>query len=200
LKVVTINFLQLFITIKLNIYERFLMRFLSIVLFFTLLNSSIFAIEPIKPIPLNIEYHTKKAKLGKKLFFDFRLSKDNTISCATCHILEEGGDDNLSVSFGIDGQSGHINSPTVLNSYFNFRQFWNGRAKTLQDQVFFPIENPIEMGNSLKDILYFLKNDPYYNKEFQAIYKEGITKKISPMQLQSLKKHLLLLMPLLINI
>lgn len=153
------------------------MKSIWIALFFIIFNTSILANEPIKPIPLKVDYNLEKAKLGKKLFFDSRLSKDNTISCASCHNLHDGGDDNLPFSFGINGQTGHINSPTVLNSYFNFRQFWNGRAKTLKDQVFFPIENPQEMGHNLNDLLIILKNNSYYKKQFKLLYSnEGITK------------------------
>lgn len=132
--------------------------------------------EPIKPIPLDIQYNLQKAKLGKKLFFDTKLSKDNTISCATCHKIEMGGDDNLPFSFGIQGQKGNINAPTVLNSIFNFRQFWNGRAKTLQEQAIEPIENPIEMGHNFQELLLLLKKDKNYLKTFHEVYEDGITK------------------------
>ena len=81
------------------------------------------------PLPKAIEYDKQKALLGKKLYFDTILSKDNTISCASCHNLELGGTDNLPLSFGINGQMGNINTPTVLNAVFNFRQMWDGRAQ-----------------------------------------------------------------------
>ncbi|OQX77266.1 MAG: cytochrome B6, partial [Epsilonproteobacteria bacterium 4484_65] len=68
---------------------------------------------PIKPIPNEIKVDAKKVQLGKRLFFDPILSRDGTISCATCHDLQNGGDDGLKFSFGIGGQEGNINSPTV---------------------------------------------------------------------------------------
>mgnify|MGYP000173710736 CR=1 FL=1 len=82
----------------------------------------------ITPIPLNIDYDKKKAELGKKLFFDVKLSKDDTVSCASCHNLTGNGANLTAFSFGVNGVEGKMNSPTVLNSVFNFAQFWNGRA------------------------------------------------------------------------
>ncbi len=149
---------------------------LQLILFFILfLNIDLFAHEPIEPLPKNVQVDARKAALGKKLFFDTMLSRDNTISCATCHNLREGGDDNLRFSFGIHGQEGTINSPTVYNAVFNFRQFWDGRAVDLQDQAGGPIENPVEMGFTFKELIKRLQKSSY-KKEFDAIYKDGITK------------------------
>ena len=130
----------------------------------------------IYPIPQNIEYNIQKAKLGKKLFFETKLSKNNTISCASCHFLTDGGDDNIKFSFGIDGKMGNINSPTVLNSVYNFRQFWNGRSKTLKEQALGPIENPVEMGHSFNILVKELKKDTAYPKKFSEFYPDGITR------------------------
>lgn len=129
----------------------------------------------IVPIPEHIQTDAAKVALGKKLFFDTILSKNNTINCASCHNLEEGGDDNLKFSFGINGQEGNMNAPTVFNAVFNFRQFWDGRAKTLQDQASGPIENPVEMGHTFDAVIPLLNKTPY-KKQFEAIYKDGITK------------------------
>jgi len=141
-----------------------------------LLTMQSMAKEPIEPIPTHIDTNPKKVALGKELFFDRMLSKDRTINCASCHNLQEGGDDNLPVSFGIYGQKGPINAPTVYNAVFNFRQFWDGRAANLQEQAAGPIENPKEMGFNFKDLIQRLKNSPY-NAKFHTIYKDGITKK-----------------------
>jgi len=135
----------------------------------------LYAKEPIEPIPTHINVDIKKAALGKELFFDTMLSADNTVSCATCHILEDGGDDNLRHSFGIKGQEGPINAPTVYNAVFNFRQFWDGRAKDLKEQAMGPIENPKEMGHNFKALIQILKRTPY-KMQFDAIYTDGITK------------------------
>lgn len=140
---------------------------------FTLL--PLFGGEPITPILLDTNLDSQKIALGKKLFFDTRLSKDNTIACASCHKLSEGGDDNLQFSFGIYGQEGAINAPTVLNSVHNFRQFWDGRAKNLQEQIAGPIENPLEMGSNFPDLIIKL-NKTEYKSIFAKIYSEGITK------------------------
>ncbi len=145
--------------------------FVYLLLLFIALNA-----EPITPIPQSVEVNEQKAKLGKKLFFDTILSADNTISCATCHDLQNGGDDGLKFSFGIGGQEGSINSPTVYNSAYNFRQFWNGRAKDLTHQTYGPIENPVEMGNKLDKLIVTLNKTPY-KKEFENIYSDGVTKK-----------------------
>jgi len=148
------------------------MKYLMILILFT----TIFCAEPITPIPLHVtDVNTQKAKLGKKLFFDTILSKNNTVACVSCHFLNDGGDDNQKASFGIDGQKGNINSPTVLNSRYNFVQFWDGRAKDLQDQAAGPIENPVEMGNTFPNLIKTLKNSSYKEK-FANIYKDGITK------------------------
>ena len=130
----------------------------------------------ITPIPQKIEYNLKKALLGKKLFFDKRLSIDNTISCASCHDLENGGDDGLQVSVGVDGKQGSINAPTVLNAVFNFTQFWDGRAKNLEEQALGPIENPLEMAHDFTILVKNLKKTEYSNK-FKKVYRDGITKK-----------------------
>jgi len=142
-------------------------RFIVLISFINFLYS-----EPIIPIPLHVDdVNPQKANLGKKLFFDTILSRDNTIACTNCHMLNDGGDDNLVVSFGIHGQKGNINSPTVYNARYNFVQFWNGRAKDLQDQASAPIENPVEMGNNFKNLIKKLKQTPY-KKEFDKIYKQ----------------------------
>ena len=131
---------------------------------------------PIKPIPDTLKVNSKKVKLGKKLFFDTILSKDGTISCATCHDLQNGGDDGLQFSFGIQGKEGNINSPTVYNAVFNFRQFWDGRAKDLKEQASAPIINPIEMGHTIKGAIESLSKRDVYVKDFNDIYFDGITK------------------------
>jgi len=122
-----------------------------------------------------MKVNVKKAKLGKKLFFDPILSKDGTISCATCHDLQNGGDDGLKFSFGINGQKGNINSPTVYNSVFNFRQFWDGRAKDLKEQAKGPIENPVEMGHTMHGAVEVLRQSEKYVEIFHELYKEGIS-------------------------
>lgn len=127
------------------------------------------AAEPILPIPSHVPYDSKKAVLGKKLFFDPILSRDYTITCASCHDFSKGGADARNVSTGIHHQKGSMNAPTVLNSVFNFTQFWNGRAKNLAEQALGPIHNPVEMGLSPKEAALRIQSDPSYSAEFAKI-------------------------------
>ena len=88
----------------------------------------------------------EKIALGEKLFFDGRLSADGSVACSTCHDPSRAFTDGRTVSIGIKGRSGQRNSPTILNALYNVSQFWDGRAKTLEEQAALPIENPSEMG------------------------------------------------------
>lgn|ERR1041385_260897 len=130
--------------------------------------------EPIKPIPLELKLDARKVALGKKLFHDPKLSKDNTISCADCHDLQKGGTDRRFRSIGIDGAEGVINSPTVFNSGFNFKQFWDGRAHSLEDQIDGPVQAVAEMGSKWDDILSKLRRNPEYVAAFKESYSDGI--------------------------
>ena len=130
--------------------------------------------EPITPLPLSIDLDQRKVALGQQLFNDAHLSRDDTISCATCHSFTKGGTDHLSHSVGIADQTGSINAPTVFNSGFNFKQFWNGRAQTLEEQVDGPTHNPLEMGSSWKQIVEKLDQSTTYVKDFNAIYPDGV--------------------------
>jgi cytochrome c peroxidase len=122
-----------------------------------------------------MEVNREKAKLGEKLFFDTILSRDRSISCASCHDLKNGGDDGRRFSLGIGGAEGRINAPTVYNAVFNFRQFWDGRAQNLREQVIGPIVNPVEMGFEMKALVERLKRDRNYETDFLHIYPKGVT-------------------------
>ena len=130
--------------------------------------------EPIHPIPLQLDLDEKKVKLGEKLFHDPGLSGDNTISCASCHNLKTGGTDRLARSVGIGGAIGDFNSPTVFNSGFNFKQFWDGRSETLEEQIEGPVTSSIEMGAEWSDIVRKLEKSPDYVSMFSEIYPRGI--------------------------
>ncbi|MFO1349648.1 MAG: cytochrome-c peroxidase [Gammaproteobacteria bacterium] len=129
--------------------------------------------EPIQPLP-QVQLDAAKVELGKRLFHDSRLSKDNTLSCASCHSLDKGGTDQSRVSTGVGGAKGPINAPTVLNSGFNFRQFWDGRADTLEDQAAGPVHNPIEMASNWPEVIGKLGQDPHYPNDFAKLYPDGI--------------------------
>ena len=124
----------------------------------------------IVPIPQTIKYNKQKAMLGKKLFFDPTISADGTVSCASCHSPKFGGADPRKVSIGVYGRFGVIQSPTVYNSVFNFRQFWNGRAKNLYEQIDGPTHNPVEMGLNSEKIEKIINTNKTYKRLFKAIY------------------------------
>ena len=102
---------------------------------------------PPLPIPADNPVTAAKIELGKLLYFDTRLSKDGTISCATCHDPQMAWTEHEPTSTGINGQVGGRNSPTVINAAFAPAQFWDGRAASLEAQALGPMENPIEMGH-----------------------------------------------------
>jgi cytochrome c peroxidase len=131
--------------------------------------------EPIQPLPLRLDLDTRVVALGFALFSDPQLSRDDSVSCSSCHSLELGGSDHRRTSIGIGGAVGEINAPTVLNSGFNFRQFWNGRAATLEDQVDGPIQNAAELGSSWPQILEKLRKDRRYAAAFQTLYPDGLS-------------------------
>lgn len=128
------------------------------------------ALPPVGDLP------AAKVTLGRRLFHDPRLSGDGTISCASCHSLDQGGADGRRTSTGIRGQIGPINSPTVLNARHNFVQFWDGRAADLAAQAAGPVANPAEMGNTWVQVVETLRADPSYVEQFRAAYQAtGIT-------------------------
>jgi cytochrome c peroxidase len=133
--------------------------------------------EPITPLPLSLDLDQGKVELGRRLFHEAKLSGDGSISCATCHGLVSGGVDRLPFSRGIGGKVGTINAPTVFNSGFDFRQFWDGRAETLADQVDGPLQNPAEMGGTWPKAVAVLAGDSSYGRAFAAIYPDGIQPK-----------------------
>jgi cytochrome c peroxidase len=126
--------------------------------------------EPIQPIAPVKEINLAQVELGKKLFFDPRLSKSGYISCNSCHNLSMGGSDNLRTSIGHHWQQGPINSPTVLNSNMNLAQFWDGRAKDLKEQAGGPIANPGEMASSHELAVHVLESIPQYVTEFKQVF------------------------------
>ena len=130
---------------------------------------------PIQPLPLAMDVDARKVSLGEQLFHDGRLSSDGRISCSSCHDLSLGGADGRRVSVGVGGAKGKVNAPTVLNCTFNFRQFWDGRARSLAEQVDGPIHNPLEMDSDWESILRSLGADTSYARSFDAIYDDGIT-------------------------
>jgi cytochrome c peroxidase len=118
----------------------------------------------------------QKVALGDRIFHDPRLSKDDTLSCASCHALDKGGTDQERYSTGVGGKKGDINSPTVFNSGFHFVQFWDGRAKDLEEQADGPVNNPIEMASNWPEVIGKLAKDEEFVAAFTAVYPAGLEK------------------------
>jgi cytochrome c peroxidase len=125
--------------------------------------------EPIQPIAPPAQVNLGLVELGKKLYFDPRLSKSGFISCNSCHNLSMGGTDNIATSIGDKWQQGPINAPTVLNSSLNVAQFWDGRAADLKAQAGGPIANPGEMAFSHTLAIGILESIPAYQREFKQV-------------------------------
>jgi cytochrome c peroxidase len=117
----------------------------------------------------------EKIALGGKLFFDGRLSVDGTVACSTCHDPARAFSDGRVVSIGVKGRVGQRNAPTILNALYNKAQFWDGRAKTLEEQAGFPIINQSEMGQpSLDAAVARIAAVPEYDQAFRAVFGRPI--------------------------
>ncbi|OSM00068.1 putative cytochrome c peroxidase [Magnetofaba australis IT-1] len=134
-------------------------------------------LNPLQPLPSvkSLQINREKAELGGFLFHDLRLSRDDTISCATCHPLNQGGVDQEAVSTGVGGRQGGVNAPTVLNSGLNFRQFWDGRARDLFEQAAGPVHNPVEMDTNWREVAAKLQRDAEVKQRFDKLYADGVT-------------------------
>lgn len=130
------------------------------------------------PEPADNPTTVEKIELGRMLYHDPRLSSTGTVSCASCHNTMAGGEDNRAGSMGVNGQVGGRSAPTVWNAAFNDVQFWDGRAKSLEDQAAGPVTNPIEMGmKSWDDVVARLEKIEGYKKAFaKAFGKDSISK------------------------
>jgi cytochrome c peroxidase len=126
--------------------------------------------EPVKPVAPAKQINLGMVELGKKLYFDPRLSKSGFISCNSCHNLSMGGTDNIPTSIGDKWQQGPINAPTVLNSSLNVAQFWDGRAADLKAQAGGPIANPGEMAFTHTLAIGVLESIPAYAREFKQVF------------------------------
>ena len=111
--------------------------------------------------------------LGRKLFYDPRLSKDNTVSCASCHNPNIGFTDGRAIAQGVGGLIGKRNAPTLLNAAYSPLQFWDGRAPTLEAQSAFPIADPVEMNQPHDVSVAKIRQDPAYKAEFAQAFGPG---------------------------
>lgn len=122
------------------------------------------------PIPSSNVNYAAKIELGKQLYFDGRLSKNNAISCAFCHNPGTGFADSRQTSIGVGGGIGGRQSPTVYNTGFNHVQFWDGRARSLEEQAIGPIHNPVEMAETHEHVVAKLGKIKGYQQEFRAVF------------------------------
>jgi cytochrome c peroxidase len=127
---------------------------------------------PLPPMPFPADNPQSDAKiaLGKALYFDPRLSSDNTISCASCHRPDAAWADTTPTSEGVNHQKGGRNSPTILNAGYIVPQFWDGRALHLEKQAVGPVANPVEMDLPLPKLIERLKASPGYVRMFQEAF------------------------------
>ncbi len=132
-----------------------------------------------KPIPEQVTelrgqpISEQQRELGKKLFFDPRLSRSHVLSCNTCHNVGTGGADNVPTSVGHGWQKGPRNSPTVFNAVFNAAQFWDGRAKDLGEQAKGPIQNSVEMHSTPQLVEQTLGSIPEYVDAFRKAFPKA---------------------------
>lgn len=124
------------------------------------------------------EFPTTEISLGEKLFFDPILSRDSTISCASCHKPEFAFADNAPVSVGVQNRKGTRNTPSAMNQLNRNFQFWDGRAETLEEQALGPIENPVEMDFPLTLAVKRLMKNEVYRNAFQHVYGKNISKEL----------------------
>ncbi|MEG9437584.1 c-type cytochrome [Edaphobacter sp. HDX4] len=131
---------------------------------------------PPVPIPKDNPPTAETIALGRRLFYDQRLSKDNTLACASCHNPQFDFTDGLQFSKGVAGHLGVRNAPTILNVAYQPFQFWDGRALNLEDQAASPMINPIEMNQAHDVSVSKLRKDRVYNAMFRAAYgSEDVT-------------------------
>ena len=128
---------------------------------------------PPLPVPADNPVTAAKVALGRKLFFDARLSADGAVSCASCHHPLQSFSDPRPVSLGVGGHPGDRNAPSVLNAAYSPLLFWDGRASGLENQSAAPIANPIEMDLPHAAAVARLRQDANYRREFQDAFGAG---------------------------
>jgi len=133
--------------------------------------------EPIAPLEAPRAAPRELIELGRDLFHDVRLSKNDSVSCAHCHPLARAGVDGLRVSVGVEGRRGLINAPTVYNTADQIAQFWDGSADSLEALVLEgPLQDPLEMDSNWPDALAKLGSDPVLRARFEQLFDDGLTK------------------------
>ena len=126
-------------------------------------------------VPLDNPMTSSKVRLGKRLFFDKRLSKDKSVSCAVCHNPEHGFSNGKTFGEGVLGRKGIRNVPSIVNRLFGRTQFWDGRSDTLESQALGPLLNPNEMAINEELLIERLKADTVYQELFQEAFHAAPT-------------------------
>ena len=127
-----------------------------------------------RPVPETNPLTPEKIALGRRLFFDRRLSRDGSIACATCHDPRHAFADGRAVAVGIEGRKGTRNVPTLINRVYGKSYFLDGRAPTLELQAVGPILNPIEMDMTMRDLLTRLRKDARYAVRFRSVFHRDV--------------------------
>lgn len=122
------------------------------------------------PVPEDNPLTASKIALGRRLFFDARLSADGRVSCASCHDPARAFGDGRQMSAGVQGRLGTRNAPALINRGYGAAFFWDGRASTLEEQVLGPIENPVELGASVETVVAALAADRSYASPFEQAF------------------------------
>ncbi|MBM3784924.1 MAG: c-type cytochrome [Acidobacteria bacterium] len=150
------------------------------------------AVPPPLGLPAVPSVTAEGVALGKRLFFETKLSADGSISCASCHDPKFGFADPRQFSVGVGGKTGNRNAPPALNAVFHSSQFWDGRAATLEEQALGPIANPVEMNLPHSEAVKRLAADPEYARLFTAAFGQGaVTIEKTAMAIASFERTLL---------
>ncbi len=155
----------------------------SFILVFAILSHGLASADDIKPprgltavpVPKDNPSTAEKIELGKQLYFDKRLSADDTVACSSCHDPKKGWSNDDKTAVGVGGQRGGRGAPTVLNTAYQVFQFWDGRAKTLEQQAVGPIANPIEMNLPLEKAVEKIGAIKGYQEQFQKVFGQPVS-------------------------
>jgi len=143
------------------------------------------------PVPQNNPQTPEKIELGKKLFFDRRLSGDGTMNCATCHNPELAFTDELDISLSYPTTKNWRNSPTLVNVAYRKSLFHDGRAKTLEEQALFPMMSAFEMNKNLDYLEEHIQTVPEYAAEFSKVFGGGVTRERIAMAIAAFERTLI---------
>ncbi len=159
-------------------FSRFLMLALAATLAFVgrveparAMDAAVLGGEPIRPVPLRHDADPARAALGERLYYDPRLTASGKTSCATCHDLAHGGDDGKKASRRVDGSDAPVNTPTIFNISLNRHFFWDGRARSLREEL----EMGLAAGIDWNSLPRRLSADAGYRRAFARLYRDGIS-------------------------